>query len=370
MTRRRREIFHLATESELQSGIGAAHYRPARLPQDGFVHCCGEASTARAVARDYFSGAAEPVFALRIDPARLDAELRFEAPAPLPGLPATHTARARSFPHVFGPIALRAISGAAVLERSGRELLWPAKFAPLAESLAASIGARLRALEASGLAALRGLRRELSERLCSSPSRLVIELATALLEGGASGARVLASELVLHHPTALERITPAQVKRLAGRLTRWSDVDVFACAIAGQALRRGALTDAHLLRWTRSRDRFWRRAALVATVPLNVRAQGGSGDRQRTLRVCRALVHDRDDTVVKALSWALRALAERDAPAVRRFLASQHARLAPRVLREVGNKLRTGLKNPRAARTPGGGHRHRSPGSAVACPSR
>jgi len=121
---------------------------------------------------------------------------------------------------------------------------------------------------------------------------------------------------------------------------------VFACMIAGQALRRGALPEADVLRWARSRDRFWRRAALVATVPLNVRAQGGSGDARRTLRVCSALAGDRDDTVVKALSWALRALAERDAPAVRRFVASKRARLAPRVLREVRNKLRTGLKNP------------------------
>jgi hypothetical protein len=36
-----------------------------------------------------------------------------------------------------------------------------------------------------------------------------------------------------------------------------------------------------------SADRWWRRAALVATVPLNLRSAGGKGDAARTLAVCR-----------------------------------------------------------------------------------
>ncbi len=59
------------------------------------------------------------------------------------------------------------------------------------------------------------------------------------------------------------------------------------------------------------------------------------------------LVDDRDDMVVKALSWALRELSKRDAKSVRSFLRKYRDQLAPRVLREVNNKLKTGLKNPR-----------------------
>jgi 3-methyladenine DNA glycosylase AlkD len=51
--------------------------------------------------------------------------------------------------------------------------------------------------------------------------------------------------------------------------------------------------------------------------------------------------------VVKALSWALRALAQREPEAVRLFLKDQRSNLAPRILREVSNKLTTGLKNPK-----------------------
>jgi 3-methyladenine DNA glycosylase AlkD len=56
------------------------------------------------------------------------------------------------------------------------------------------------------------------------------------------------------------------------------------------------------------------------------------------------LIEDRDDMIVKAMSWALRALAKRDPRSVATFIEQYRGRLAPRVAREVGNKLRTGLK--------------------------
>jgi len=100
-------------------------------------------------------------------------------------------------------------------------------------------------------------------------------------------------------------------------------------------------------RWARSEDRWWRRAAIVCTVALNNKARGGSGDTVRTLEVCRILVSDRDDMVVKAMSWSLRELSRRDPDAVRTFLLEHKGKLAPRVVREVNTKLTTGLKNPR-----------------------
>ena len=71
------------------------------------------------------------------------------------------------------------------------------------------------------------------------------------------------------------------------------------------------------------------------------------GDVPRTLGVCRLLVDDHDDMVVKAMSWALRELVVHDPDGVRGFLSTYEDRLAARVKREVNNKLTTGLKNPR-----------------------
>jgi 3-methyladenine DNA glycosylase AlkD len=63
------------------------------------------------------------------------------------------------------------------------------------------------------------------------------------------------------------------------------------------------------------------------------------------------LVNDRDDMVVKAMSWALRELAKRDANAVRDFLNEHREALGGRVAREVNNKLQTGLKNPKSMKS-------------------
>ena len=74
--------------------------------------------------------------------------------------------------------------------------------------------------------------------------------------------------------------------------------------------------------------------------------QGGFGDTERTLTVCRLLVDDHEDMVVKGLSWALRDLVSHDSEAVEAFLAEHEEVLAARVKREVTHKLETGLKNP------------------------
>jgi 3-methyladenine DNA glycosylase AlkD len=142
-------------------------------------------------------------------------------------------------------------------------------------------------------------------------------------------------------------LKPNDVIALGQGIQSWGEVDCFASSVAGPAWREGNIPTRLIHSWTRSADQWWRRAALVSSVPLNNRARGGNGDAARTLGVCRLLVRDRDDMVVKALSWALRELSKRDRSAVEGFLEQHAERLAPRVIREVTNKLRTGLKNPR-----------------------
>ena len=77
----------------------------------------------------------------------------------------------------------------------------------------------------------------------------------------------------------------------------------------------------------------------MSTVALNAKIDGGSGDTTRTLRICKALVDDTDDMVIKALSWALRELVRSDAKAVGNFIDQREDELPARVLREVRNKI-------------------------------
>ncbi len=186
---------------------------------------------------------------------------------------------------------------------------------------------------------IRRERRALSARLTAAPADEVLALADSLVPTR----RWFAYELVDHHPAAREALDLAWVERLGRDLGDWGAVDAFGRYIAGPAWRRGLIDDAAVHAWAASAVRWWRRAALVATVPLNLRAAGGTGDSARTLAICAQLAADRDDTVVKALSWALRELIVWDPDAVRSFVATHD--LAARVSREVTRKLETGRKS-------------------------
>jgi 3-methyladenine DNA glycosylase AlkD len=161
----------------------------------------------------------------------------------------------------------------------------------------------------------------------------------------------LAYEIVTSHRQTLARLRAADLRRLGGGMDSWGDVDTFACYVAGPAWRERQVPDAEIARWARSKDRWWRRAAVVSTVPLNSRARGGTGDVARTLAICRLALDDRDPMVVKALSWALRELAKRSPAELARFLDEHDARLPALARREVRSKLRTGLKTPRRRAT-------------------
>ncbi len=218
----------------------------------------------------------------------------------------------------------------------------------MSKRLAAEIERELRGLRSPSTAAVRTVRRRWSKQLRDAPAAEVVATAFQLLER--FGRRFVACELLCFQPAALASLRATQLRRLGRGMKDWAAVDTFGTLVAGRVWREHQVSDALIHGWARSKDRWWRRAALVCTVPLNIQAQGGEGDTARTLAVCRLLIDDRDDMVVKALSWALRVLVAHDARAVRGLVARHEAALAPRVLREVRNKLGTGLKNPRGGR--------------------
>jgi 3-methyladenine DNA glycosylase AlkD len=194
---------------------------------------------------------------------------------------------------------------------------------------------------------LRAIVRDVAKRIQDEEPGFVVDLASRLAHAGTLEARQVAYELLGRRADARAGLGMRDVEALGRGNDNWKSVDVFALEVAGPCWRDGRVTDAAVERWARSIDRWWRRTALVSTVPLNKKSKGGSGDARRTLSICTQCVDDRDDMVVKALSWALRELAARNARAVRAFLKEHGKTLAARVVREVGNKLRSGRKNPK-----------------------
>lgn len=211
------------------------------------------------------------------------------------------------------------------------------------------IDSRIQALPNLKADQVRNVRKEFSKRLAQADPQIVVSISLRLLQLKRPGFeyRFVAYELVSYHKAALHSLGEKELELLGHGISSWGDVDTFACYLAGPAWRERQVPDELIHRWARSGDRWWRRTAVVCTVALNNKARGGSGDTTRTLDVCRLLVSDRDDMVVKAMSWSLRELSRRDPDAVRAFLLEYNGKLAPRVVREVNTKLTTGLKNPR-----------------------
>ena len=161
--------------------------------------------------------------------------------------------------------------------------------------------------------------------------------------GPAYESRMVAFDLAWMHKPAFALLNWRELERLGRTMDGWASVDHFARKLSGPAWQRGQVTDARVRTWAMSSDFWWRRAGLVSTIALNERHLG-KGDAARTLAICELFVDDRADLHVKALSWALRELAIRDPDAVIEYIVDREERLAPRILREVRNKLETGHK--------------------------
>lgn len=172
-----------------------------------------------------------------------------------------------------------------------------------------------------------------------------IDLAIELSRTDIFECQLFAYVLLWKNKKVLKALTQKQVLALGNGLDNWASTDSYSTMIAGWHWREGTLSDEQILTWLKSDNRWMRRVAVVCTVPLNLRSKGGTGDAERTIMICEQVIDDRDDMVVKALSWALRELSKSDKQSVIQFMNRHWDRLHGRVRREVTTKLETGRKN-------------------------
>ncbi len=193
---------------------------------------------------------------------------------------------------------------------------------------------------------MRGVLRIVLQDLKGEDPGRVLQMARLLRSAGTHEGRQMAFELLDRRKDVRALLGPRDVRELGDGNDNWASVDAFSVYVAGPVWREGQLADREILTWTRSTDLWWRRTALVATVALNMKSRGGTGDVRRTLMICTPLATDAVPMVAKGLSWALRALIAVDRAGVEAFLHEHGDDLPALVRREVGNKLRTGKKNP------------------------
>lgn len=139
-------------------------------------------------------------------------------------------------------------------------------------------------------------------------------------------------------------VTLEYIQRISKQLDNWVLVDVFGTNILGCAWRDNIVSTSTIKRYVNSKNVWKRRLAVVSTIALNQKSKGGLGDSKRTLDICKLVVEDHQDMVVKALSWALRELAKVGKAPVIQFIDTNANRLHKKVLRDVNNKLETGRK--------------------------
>jgi len=145
--------------------------------------------------------------------------------------------------------------------------------------------------------------------------------------------------LLRYHPEAFMNLDDALVEAFGHGIDNKTIVDGYARILAGPAWLYCLVSDDLIHRWCHSENHWWRRAALISTLALNIRsADGGTGDTPRTLAVCHLLMSDRDEMVYTALSRALRALVTHDAHAVQAFIAEYKDQLADQVRHEFTAK--------------------------------
>lgn len=118
-------IFHLAPAERWHKWPAAQSYLPAEYSTDGFVHCTAEYDLMHHVANRFYRGTPGDFVMLVIDPDRLSAPLRWEAPVH-PDRLAGSDAAAPLFPHIYGPIDRAAVIEVRPVRRaeSGEFLGW------------------------------------------------------------------------------------------------------------------------------------------------------------------------------------------------------------------------------------------------------
>jgi 3-methyladenine DNA glycosylase AlkD len=126
----------------------------------------------------------------------------------------------------------------------------------------------------------------------------------------------------------------------------WALTDGLSLWLLGASIANDAALIDKLDAWTRSRNRWKRRAAAVALVYTAKR-----GEHTRAiLRIATPLIEDQDDMVQKGVGWLLKETYPKKPTEVVRFLVANRARTTRLVLRYAAEKMTAPDRAPVLAR--------------------
>ena len=173
----------------------------------------------------------------------------------------------------------------------------------------------------------------------------LMDLVKALWNGDSQEERALAMELLRQYRRAILHLTWNHFDRWRYKVDNWGLTDLLGTKILAPWLQADPVQRLGHLEELVSADHLWsRRLALVATVPIN-RSDPARAIPERTLALIDRVKAERDPMITKAISWALRELSKTHPARVAAYVEANRNALAAHVVREVNNKLQTGLKS-------------------------
>lgn len=173
----------------------------------------------------------------------------------------------------------------------------------------------------------------------------LLGLVEALWDGESREERMLALELLQHHPQYIPKLTWSRFERWRRELDNWELTDVLGVGVLGPWVHDDLDERTQRLQGLIADEDLWsRRLGLVGAIGVN-RARRDTSFPELTLELIDQTRREGHPMITKAVSWMLRDLCKKHPGQVAAYLDENQDALAGHVVREVSNKLKTGRKN-------------------------
>lgn len=169
----------------------------------------------------------------------------------------------------------------------------------------------------------------------------LIEIAEALWKTGIVEARALAVLILTKFHRRLERRHWRTFDGWIDSLANWAETDCLCADLLPQLLEAEPQFVDRLSTWTRSRNRWRRRAAAVILVRHARRGE----HHDAAFAICDRLAEDRDDMVEKAVGWLLKEASRTQPQRVTDYLLDNIDRLSRTTVRYACEKLPAKLRD-------------------------
>ena len=150
----------------------------------------------------------------------------------------------------------------------------------------------------------------------------------------------LALEILKHYHKSYSPELFSTFAKWTNYLTNWVHTDDFAVHHIAKLLNLDDSLFKELLKWTKSNNRWVRRASAVTFV---TEARRGNKLKQVFI-VCNKLIKDEDEMVQKAVSWVLKEASTKHPQEVAIFLLHWKPKISRKILSTACEKMPIGLK--------------------------